>query len=230
MAFSLVQVKRGLKGEIVLSEELDIMSKNLSQNLVPLLWKDKSFLSEKPLSSWIEDLNKRCEFFNQWIANGTPKVFWISGFFFPQAFISSCLQNYARKHVIAIDRIDFDVKIEDEKTHTDIKEKPSDGCYIYGLFLEGARWDNRKHILAQSRPKELYTDLPLIWLLPAVDRTSPPKDTYYRCPIYKVLSRRGTLSTTGHSTNFVMFMELPSKDKEEVWIKAGVAAFLALSY
>jgi dynein heavy chain len=48
--------------------------------------------------------------------------------------------------------------------------------------------------------------------------------------VYKVLSRAGTLSTTGHSTNFVMMMEIPSKDKEDKWICAGVAAFLALRY
>jgi dynein heavy chain len=32
----------------------------------------------------------------------------------------------------------------------------------------------------------------------------------YNCPLYKVVSRAGTLSTTGHSTNFVMFLELVS--------------------
>ena len=48
--------------------------------------------------------------------------------------------------------------------------------------------------------------------------------------MYKVESRRGTLSTTGHSTNFVMYIELPSKEQEDTWIRAGVAAFLSLRY
>jgi len=55
-----------------------------------------------------------------------------------------------------------------------------------------------------------------------------PETGVYRCPMYKVLSRRGTLSTTGHSTNFVLMIELPSKEEQDVWIKAGVAVFLAL--
>ena len=111
----------------------------------------------------------------------------------------------------------------------DITEKPEDGCYIYGMYLEGARWDSHKHFIEESRPKELYTDLPLIHLVPARNRHPPPSGIY-NCPIYKVLSRAGTLSTTGHSTNFVMFIELPSSVPENVWIKAGVAAFLALRY
>jgi len=35
----------------------------------------------------------------------------------------------------------------DDRTHEDITEKPEDGCYIYGMYLEGARWDSRKHCL-----------------------------------------------------------------------------------
>ncbi len=66
-------------------------------------------------------------------------------------------------------------------------------------------------------------------LIPEVDVVAPASGVY-NCPVYKVVSRRGTLSTTGHSTNFVMFFEMPSSEPEQVWIRAGVAAFLALRY
>ena len=86
---------------------------------------------------------------------------------------------------------------------------------------------------------KLYTDMPVIHLDPVKDRVAPTLGVY-RLPIYKVLSRRGVLATTGHSTNFVMWMEMPSNrtdiknnmgqaDQEE-WIKAGVAAFCSLKY
>lgn len=35
-----------------------------------------------------------------------------------------------------------------------------------------------------------------------------PETGIYKIPLYRVISRTGTLSTTGHSTNFVMFFEL----------------------
>jgi len=43
----------------------------------------KGFLSLKPLASWIQDCNDRIDFLTKWYDEGTPKVFWISGFFFP---------------------------------------------------------------------------------------------------------------------------------------------------
>jgi len=84
-------------------------------------------------------------------------------------------------------------------------------------------------MIDDSKPKQLYVEMPLIWYVPKRNREIP-KSGIYNCPVYKVLSRTGTLSTTGHSTNFVQFIELPTKEEEAKWIRGGVAAFLALKY
>ena len=71
--------------------------------------------------------------------------------------------------------------------------------------------------------------MPIIQLLPAADRVAPEEGIYF-CPVYKTLTRAGTLSTTGHSTNFVMPIEVPSDKPMEHWIKRGVALMCALDY
>lgn len=71
-----------------------------------------------------------------------------------------------------------------------LKKSPEDGCYIRGLFLEGARWDAATHLLSESRPKELYTDMPCIWLIPCENRKAPTTGIY-DCPVYKTLKRAG---------------------------------------
>ena len=227
MKTTLADVQKALLGKVVMSEELEGMSSSLFNNQVPKLWTDRGFLSMKPLSSWFSELLERIEFLTGWINEGTPKIFWVSGFFFPQAFFTGTLQNFARRVKVAIDRLNFDFYLLDDRTVADIKVKPEHGCYVYGLWLEGCKWDNQTHKLGPSNQKELYTPLPIVHFLPKIDRKAP-ETGIYNCPVYKVLSRAGTLSTTGHSTNFVLFMELPSRETEDVWIKAGVAMFLSL--
>jgi dynein heavy chain len=227
MTSSLADVQKALVGRIVMSEELEKMANSLFINQVPAIWSEKGFLSLKPLAAWYDELKQRIVFFNKWIEQGTPNSFWFSGFFFPQAFVTGTLQNYARKYGVAVDRLSFQFSVMEGVNPTEVVERPADGCYVYGMWLEGARWDGPKHSLGESKPKELYTQMPMLHLLPVTDRV-PPKGGIYNCPVYKVLSRSGTLSTTGHSTNFVLFIEVPSSVPENVWIKAGVAIFLSL--
>lgn len=212
-----------------MSEELEKMASAIYDNQVPPVWVKKGFLSLKPLASWIEDCNHRIDFLNNWIKGGTPVVYWISGFFFPQAFFTGTIQNYARLKTIAVDKLSYSYHYLDDSSHEDVKEKPEYGCLCYGLYLEGCRWDYDTHALAPSIPKKLFVDMPMLKLVPESER-AVPKTGIYKCPVYKVLSRTGTLSTTGHSTNFVMWIELPSEQEQRVWIKAGVACFLALRY
>jgi dynein heavy chain len=118
---SLMNFKKAIKGIVVMSEDLEKMGNSLYNNQVPKMWADRGFLSLKPLSSWLEDLIKRVSFLSDWVEHGTPKVFWISGLFFPQAFITGMLQNYARKDVIAIDKVSFDFVYMDQTTAAEVK-------------------------------------------------------------------------------------------------------------
>ena len=80
---------------------------------------------------------------------------------------------------MAIDRLTFSFQVLDDKKVDDIKEKPEDGCYIYGMYMEGARWNSETHHMDDSLPKELYTDVPIMWLLPAADRKTPDEVQIY---------------------------------------------------
>ncbi|XP_058416307.1 dynein axonemal heavy chain 1 isoform X1 [Diceros bicornis minor] len=180
---------KALKGLVVMSSQLELMAASLYNNTVPELWNAKAYPSLKPLSSWVMDLLQRLDFLQAWIQGGIPAVFWISGFFFPQAFLTGTLQNFARKSVISIDTISFDFKVMHQSV-SELKKRPQEGCYIHGLFLEGARWDSVAFQLAESRAKELYTEMAVIWLLPMPNRKIQDQD-FYLCPIYKTLTRAG---------------------------------------
>lgn len=111
MTKDITSFKDANRGRIVMNEELESMGQTMMNNEVPSGWTEENgvgFLSIKPLSNWINELRSRVEFLKEWETNGTPLCFWMSGFFFPQSFLTGIKQNYARKYKIPIDLVDFE--------------------------------------------------------------------------------------------------------------------------
>lgn len=227
---SLINVGKAIKGEVPLSLELEQVCDSLFNNMVPDIWHKRAYPSLKPLASWVLNLIDRLNFLQKWIDENAPETFWISGFFFTQSFLTGAKQNFARKHVIAIDHIDFDFVIMSDENKYDLTKAPDDGVYVYGLFMEGARWDDKKEAIDESHPKVLFTQMKSIWILPGNVQDIDYGHSY-KCPVYKTAMRKGTLSTTGHSTNFVLYLYLPiqKKHKDKHWVKRGVALLTSLS-
>eukprot|EP00828_Plagiopyla_frontata_P009629 TRINITY_DN14982_c0_g1_i3.p1 TRINITY_DN14982_c0_g1~~TRINITY_DN14982_c0_g1_i3.p1 ORF type:complete len:673 (-),score=103.34 TRINITY_DN14982_c0_g1_i3:144-2162(-) len=226
---SLQDLNSALEGNIIMNSELEQLSEQLALNKIPSLWLKYSYPSVKSLANYYQDFGKRIEMLKQWIEDKQPIKFWISGFFFIQSFFTGILQNYARKIKIPIDNLDFDYKIL--PVNQEITLPPENGCYGYGLYLEGARWDITAGMLDEQEPQILYDKLPNFLILPTKkENIQYNSEENYMCPLYNTSERKGTLSTTGHSTNFITAMKLPSKLHEDHWIKRGVALLTQLDY
>jgi dynein heavy chain len=81
--------------------------------------------------------------------------------------------------------------------------------------------------MAESYVGDLFNPMPVIWLTPLLAIDYKPVGVY-NCPLYKTSIRAGVLSTTGHSTNFVCALDIPSFENPDQWIRRGCAMLCML--
>lgn len=75
-----------------------------------------------------------------------------------------------------------------KKQPEEVTSASRDGAFICGLTLEGARWDPATGLLDDSRPKQLFTAMPVI-LVKAVTAEKADMRDVYQCPVYFTESR-----------------------------------------
>ena len=184
---------------------------------VPDAWTKVSQLHMPSLGVWFANILQRAEQLTGWLRNGRPNTFWLTGFFNPQGFLTANRQEVCRKHnrdgwalddVVNLTRV---VNVEREE----VRRPPDEGIYVHGLFLDGCRWDKAGSKLADSTPKVLHSQLPVL-LITGVLQGEKKTDLYsYCCPCYKNPRRGGN--------NFIFSVDLNSGDPPQKWVLRGVA-------
>ncbi|KAM5298595.1 dynein axonemal heavy chain 8-like [Ctenodactylus gundi] len=210
---SLHDLKLAIEGTIIMSENLRDALDNMYDARIPQIWKKVSWDSAT-LGFWFTELLERNAQFSTWIFEGRPNVFWMTGFFNPQGFLTAMRQEVTRAHKgWALDTVTIHNEVL-RQTKEEISSPPAEGVYIYGLYLDGAAWDRRNGKLTESTPKVLFTQLPVLHIF-AINSTAPKDPRLYVCPIYKK-PRRTDLT-------FITVVYLRTVLPPDHWILRGVA-------
>ncbi|KAM9001324.1 dynein axonemal heavy chain 17 [Sarcophilus harrisii] len=216
MRRSLKELNLGLKGELTITTDMEELSNALFYDNVPDAWVTRAYPSMMGLAAWYADLILRIRELEAWTTDfALPTTVWLAGFFNPQSFLTAIMQSMARKNEWPLDKMCLAVEVT-KKTKDDMTAPPREGAYVYGLFMEGARWDTQTGVIAEARLKELTPPMPVVFIkaIP-VDRMDTKN--IYECPVYKTRIRGPT---------YVWTFNLKTKEKAAKWILAAVALLL----
>uniref|UniRef100_A0A3B4XCT3 Dynein heavy chain region D6 P-loop domain-containing protein n=1 Tax=Seriola lalandi dorsalis TaxID=1841481 RepID=A0A3B4XCT3_SERLL len=166
LSSSLVELEKGIKGLVVMSSSLEETFHCIYDGRVPPLW-EKAYPSLKPLAAWTRDLCQRVNQFAHWAEMvQPPNLFWLSGFTFPNGFLTAVLQSYARHCMQNVPSLLLLVSLNTPHPHP----TPQDGVFIRGLYLEGAGWDKRNSCLLEAEPMQMVCPIPTIHFKPVENR------------------------------------------------------------
>nr|CAK6928266.1 unnamed protein product [Fasciola hepatica] len=221
---SLNDLKKALAGKIGMSEELDDISRCLSNGLLPASWRRLVPQTEKSLPDWIQHLLRRADQYKKWMATGKsePAVMWLSGLHLPQSYLTALIQKACRKHGWALDKCALQTAVTEiapEEVHT-VLMAPELGCHVSGLYLEGSAWSIENGCLVRQNPRMLMQEMPVVRLTP-IERHRLKLTGTVPVPVYITSLRRNAMGE-----GFVTVLDLPTTEHPSHWILQGVAILL----
>ena len=174
MRRSLKELNLGLKGELTITADMEQLQDALFFEQVPAAWTKRAYPSMYSLGLWYSDLLTRIKELDMWTNDfQLPAAVWLGGLFNPQSFLTAIMQTTARKNEWPLDKMCLSVDVT-KKTREELGGAPREGAYIYGLYMEGARWDTQTGQLSEARLKELTPMMPVLFVkaIPGNDRCS----------------------------------------------------------
>uniref|UniRef100_A0A3Q3L381 Dynein axonemal heavy chain 11 n=1 Tax=Labrus bergylta TaxID=56723 RepID=A0A3Q3L381_9LABR len=223
---SLKELDLGLKGELAISSEMEKLQTALFFDNVPDTWTKLAYPSTYSLSIWYNDVLQRCKELDSWTQDlSLPSVVWLSGLFNPQSFphryqtffTLSHIRSLARKNEWPLDKVNLTVDVS-KKFKEEFNQPAREGAYVYGLYMEGARWDTQAGVITEARLKELTPAMPVISVR-AVPNDRQETRNIYECPLYKTKIRGPT---------YVWTFSLKTRERPAKWVLAGVALLLSV--
>ncbi|XP_046389607.1 dynein axonemal heavy chain 5 [Ischnura elegans] len=210
---TLCDLRLAIDGTIVMSQGLRETLDAMYDARIPDQWQKVSWESAT-LGFWYTELLERDAQFRRWCNNGRPNVFWMTGFFNPQGFLTAMRQEVTRAHKgWALDSVVLQNLIT-RHNKEDLTDSPPEGVYVHGLFLEGASLDRRSGKLIESKPKVLYEQMPVIYIY-AINTTAGKEPRLYECPIYRKPQRT--------DLKYVGSIDFETDNNPRHWTLRGVA-------
>ena len=93
----------------------------------------------------------RVKLYTDWCKFGEPNVMWLSGLHIPESYLTALVQTTCRSKGWALDKSTLYTTVTKFRTQEEIKKRPEHGCYVRGLYLEGAQWDIPKSTLRRQK-------------------------------------------------------------------------------
>jgi dynein heavy chain len=217
---SLIDLSRALVGEIGMSDSLEEVGNALFNGRLPQLWRNLAPETQKPLGSWMTHFQARHAQYSAWIKDGEPMVIWLSGLHVPESYLTALVQTTCRRKNWPLDKSTLYTQVT---KYIDAEAVPSaleDGCYVRGLYLEGAAWDVEKGCLRRQDPKVLVIDLPIMQVIP-IESSRLKLHGTFRTPVYVTQARRNAMGV-----GLVFEADLATTEHSSHWVLQGVALCL----